>query len=91
MDGAGFVASADLVSWETVGDSVTEGVGVELCVMVWVGDAEVAVSCGASEELKIEANQIIAINPPIVESDPRFSLTSINHREAKELTSGVLA
>jgi hypothetical protein len=27
----------------------------------------------------------------MVESDPRFSLTSINHREAKELTSGGLA
>ncbi len=59
--------------------------------MVWVGDAEVAVSCGASDELKIEANQIIAINPPMVESDPRFSLTSINHREAKASTSGELA
>ncbi len=30
VDGAGFVASGDLVSGETVGDSVTEGVGVEL-------------------------------------------------------------
>lgn len=59
--------------------------------MVWVGDAELAISCGASDELKIEANQIIAINPPMVESDPRFSLTSINHREALASPSGELA
>jgi hypothetical protein len=75
----GLGESGDLVLGETVGEEVGAGVLVTVCV----GDAEVTCSVGSSEELKIEANQIIAINPPMVERDPRFSLTFINLREAK--------
>jgi hypothetical protein len=65
-----------------VGEATGELVDAGALLVVWVGEAEVTCSTGSSEELKREATQTIAINPPMVESDPRFSLTSINHREA---------
>lgn len=83
MLSVGFGDSDDWVLGEIVG----EAVGVTLCVTVWVGEAEVTCSTGWSGELKIDPSQIIAINPPMAESDPRFSLTSINLREAKAFFS----
>lgn len=71
MVSIGLGESGDLVLCAKVGEEVGDGVRVTVCV----GDAEVTCSVGSSEELKIEANQIIAISPPMVERDPRFSLT----------------
>ena len=79
----GFGDSDDWVLGEIVG----EAVGVELCVTLRVGEAEGTCSIGWSGELKIDPSQIIAINPPMADSDPRFSLTSINLREAKAFFS----
>ena len=79
MVSVGFGDSDDWVLGEVVG----EAVGVELCVTVSVGEDEVTCSTDWSGELKIDPSQIITINPPMADSDPRFSLTSVNLREAK--------
>jgi hypothetical protein len=56
---------------EATGELFDSGALLAVCV----GETEVICSTGSSAELKIEATQTMAINPPMVESDPRFSLT----------------
>ena len=71
----GFASADPVTAWDS--ESVASGVGDWDLVMLVSGVAD-SEGCGSFcvPEEKIEASQIMAINPPMVDADPRLNLTS---------------